>query len=108
MAKFKKGDRVRLVGSHFELAAGSVGTVLEDNEVTPFVSWDGCTGGHDAYGRVNDDSAWAADEKDLEPIAPEADKPAQPATSDPVAILVACGIITPTQADAARALAGVQ
>lgn len=99
MAKFKVGDRVRLVVRDDALPVGSVGTVLEDDSTAPYVSWDGYTDGHDGGGLTNDESVRSAYEECLELI-----EPAPPATRDPIAILVACGIITQAQADAARAL----
>jgi hypothetical protein len=102
MAKFKKGDRVRLVCGYAGMEAGSVGTVAEDNSACPWVSFDGHTGGNTVTG-FPEGSCRAPEEWRLELI-----EPAAPTTLDPIAILVACGIITPAQADAARALAGVQ
>lgn len=59
MAKFKVGDRVRLVSDendHLGLVRGDVGTVAEESTV-PFVDWD----------RVND--KWAVLENEIEPVA---------------------------------------
>jgi hypothetical protein len=59
MAKFKVGDRVRLVSDdnrHLGLRPGDVGTVVDDSMV-PFVNWD----------RVND--KWAVLDNEIEPVA---------------------------------------
>ena len=71
MAKFKKGDRVRLLDDlRPTLLAGSVGTVLEDNDDAPFVSWDGFADGHDAWGLLEDASGCAVSEDDIAQVSP--------------------------------------
>lgn len=100
MAKYKKGDLVRLVRDiGWDLAIGSTGTVSEDDSDCPWVTWDGFTGG--CAGNRNDGSRTdiACSESDLELIADA------PKTRDALAILVAIHLITQAQADAALALA---
>lgn len=76
MAKFKKGDRVRIAPSAFDnplceingtnLAAGDVGTVLEDDDDFPYVSWDRNIGGHSACGMCAVGHGFAVHENFLE------------------------------------------
>lgn len=40
MAKFKKGNRVEMVGNNSFVPKGSKGTVIEDHSTIPFVDWD--------------------------------------------------------------------
>lgn len=41
MAKFKKGDRVRNTDANYEaIPLGSIGTVLENDSIIPYVDWD--------------------------------------------------------------------
>lgn len=72
MSRFKIGDRVRLTATDRAVPHGSEGTVLEDDDVFPFVAWDNFRGGHD--GRVlgvlgpHVKSVWAIFEEDLAPL----------------------------------------
>lgn len=90
MAKFKVGDRVRMVDADYRYAAkGEMGTVADNDEFCPDVDWDGSG------------CRYSAAHTRLEMVRPAAP---QAVTADPLAILIACGIITQAQADAARAL----
>lgn len=69
MAKFKIGDRVKMISNEEgDPPLGSVGTVLKDSTV-PFVDWDDFTGGHDAMFSDGRKSVSSTYEDDLELIA---------------------------------------
>jgi len=105
VAKFKKGDRVRLVTGidHGGPEAGAVGTVVEDS-FCPYVDWDGYRKGHDATFDDGRQSVLSANESDLEPI----EAAAPPADHRLIAILIAAGHVTQAQVDAARALLAME
>lgn len=100
MAKFRKGDRVRLLCDRADgrLYAGALGTVTED-DVTPYVEWDGYTHGHDGDFNDGRNSVWAVGQSELE----FADRSTSSDASI-VAILLAAGHVTQEQVTAARAL----
>lgn len=55
----KKGTRVILKEDYDYLTKGMTGTVLEDDVLDPFVTWDNWNDGHSGMGSVNDYSCWA-------------------------------------------------
>jgi hypothetical protein len=110
MAKFKKGERVRLATypepDYFQcsaLSVGMIGTVTEESH-RPYVAWDGLTAGHS--GTSSDYAAsnqWAVGEALL--VAADS-AVSQQTLADVVAVLIAAGIVTQAQVDAANALIG--
>ncbi len=63
MAKFKKGDRVRYIREVGDdgVVSGSLGTVDENDSISPYVLWD----------EADDDRLWPAHESDLELVTKE-------------------------------------
>lgn len=72
MAKFKKGDRVRLT-SHDELSPtyeiGSTGTVAENGSDCPWIQWD--------FAAKNGMSRWGCEQHNLELVEPQPDRMAE-------------------------------
>lgn len=101
MAKFKVGDRVRLLEDQDDLPAGSVGTVVEDDSV-PYVEWDGFDGGHSIPFHDDRKSCWAVHEDEIKLLTPESETAAP--TLSVISLLIAAGHVTQAQVDAARAL----
>jgi hypothetical protein len=101
MAKFRKGDRVRATEDlYFDLPAGSMGTVVEDGSDTPFVEWDGFTGGHSGPFCDGRETCISAHEKTIEFVS----RDGASCEARVLALLIAAGHVKQAQVDAAAAL----
>ena len=56
----KKGTRVMLKEDYTCLTKGMIGTIIEDDDTIPFISWDNWNNGHDGCMRVGDSFCWSA------------------------------------------------
>lgn len=70
MAKFKKGDRVRVLSNRYGITYGDYATVLEDNSTNPLLRLDNRISlGHDSGGLCERGYGIAIFENNLELIA---------------------------------------